>query len=129
MTASFAAGPRFLRETCGKIREKAVLQGICGPTEFWWLSPDELRLRFDAAREAEARKLRLLDTLSWLMGQYVAVALNAPRRYPPRPNRVRTRAATDEEMKRVLRTMATRANNYASEGQTQSKKEADAWVL
>ena len=112
MTAAFAAGPRFLRETCGEIRDKAVLQGICGPAEFWRLSPDELRLRFDAAREAEARKLRLLDTLSWLMGQYVAVALNAPRRYPPRPNRVRTRAATDEEMKRVLRMMAARGNGF-----------------
>lgn len=107
----FAAGPRFLRKTCGEIREKAVLQGICDPEEFWRMTPAEIRLRFDAAREAEARKLRLLDTLSWLMGQYVAVALNAPRRYPPRPNRVRTRATTDEGMRRVMQALAARGGN------------------
>lgn len=112
MTAPrFAAGPRFLRETCGEICEKAVLQGVCGPEEFWRMTPDEIRLLFDAAREAEARKLRLLDTLAWLMGQYVAVALNAPRRYPARPNRVRTKATTDEGMRRVMQTMAARGES------------------
>ena len=105
----FAAGPRFLRETCAEICEKAARQGICGPGEFWSLTPEEIRLRFDAAQAAEARGLRHLDTLAWLAGQYVAVALNAPRRYPARPNRVYARAAGDAEMERVMQNMAARA--------------------
>lgn len=108
MTAPrFAAGEAFLKDTCGEIARRAAEEGICGAEEFWKMTPREIRSRFQAARAAEARQLKVLDTLAWLTGQYVAVALNAPRRYPAQPNRVRTRATTDTEMRRVLMHLAS----------------------
>jgi len=43
-----------------------------------------------------------LDDLAWLTGRYAAIGVNAPRRYPRRPDGVKRRAMEPEAMKRVF---------------------------
>ena len=50
-----------------------------------------------------------MEALAWLVGQYVAVALHAPERYPLRPDRATRNARTPEEMRQVLMRMAERS--------------------
>ena len=64
-------------------------------------------LAFAARRRAEMERL---DDLAWLAGRYVAIGVNAPRKYPRRPDGVK-RAACEmgaEEMKGVFVAMAGR---------------------
>lgn len=56
---------------------------------------------FAARRRLEAERM---DDLAWLVGRYAAIGVNAPRRYPRRPDGVK-RAVKEmgaEEMKAVF---------------------------
>ncbi|MGI6239178.1 MAG: hypothetical protein ACOYI5_06080 [Christensenellales bacterium] len=118
MTAPrFAAGPGFVRDTCHEIERRARIAGVLEGGGFGRLTPAELSLRYEAAREGALERLKLLDTLAWLIGQYVAMAMNAPRKYPAQPNRVRRAAATDEEMRRVMEGIARRGHAAGGEGE------------
>lgn len=102
----FAAGSDFIRRTCADVVYGAVRAGICGPQEAWHMTPEELSALIEARSKSEARRLRLIDTLAWLVGQYVAVAVNSPGRYPRRPDRVREKVTGEADMKKVFLKMA-----------------------
>jgi len=95
-----------VRERLGGIISQAVKAGACGAKEAWSMTPAELLLCVEALRERREERMREMDILAWLVGQYAAVGINAPGRYPARPDRIRQRARGDEEMRRMMEEMA-----------------------
>lgn len=94
---------------CLEIVSRAAESGVCGEAEAWRMTPAELSRRMQAHERALTRRMKDMDMLAWLIGQYCAVAINAPGRYPAQPDRVTERAEGDEEMRRLLRDMSRRA--------------------
>lgn len=74
------------------------------------LTPVEIEWKLAAFAACEQRRLERMDEAAWLVGRYVAIGLNAPRRYPRRPDAVKRRPRTmsDDEMKRVFAGLAER---------------------
>lgn len=100
-----------LRKACAGLIEKAVRMGACTEKEAWSMTPHELSLAVRCRRDSENDRLRMLDMLAWLVGQYCAVAVNAPSRYPAQPDRVRLRAVGDEQMHKLMRSIAGKGDN------------------
>lgn len=96
--------------------DNAVRAGACGAWEAWHMTPAEMLLAAEALRKRREEELMGLDTLAWLTGQYAAVALNAPGRYPARPNRIRLRAQGDDEMQRMMAAMARESGKEGDAG-------------
>ena len=97
-----------LYAACRGIVEAAVESGVCGPDEAWKMTPVELMLRIRAHEKAQVRRLKEMDLLAWLIGQYCAVGINAPGRYPAEPDRVRDMASGDDEMQDLMRALASK---------------------
>lgn len=68
------------------------------------MTPVEIGWALEAFAARERRAMERADALAWLVGRYVAVGLNAPRRYPRKPDGVKqkVREMSPEEMKKVL---------------------------
>lgn len=96
----------MIRESIAQIIGEAVRAGACGAREAWDMTPAELFLAVQRVKRRNEERLREMDILAWLMGQYAAVGINAPGRYPARPDRVRERACGDEAMERMIAGMA-----------------------
>lgn len=81
------------------------------------MTPRELRLLFLAQSARRDSRLRDMDTLAWLCGQYVAVAVNSPRKYPRKPSCVKenARAKGDAEMREAMAEMAERTRSEKEE--------------
>ncbi len=75
------------------------------------MTPNEIRAEFDAIESARARRLEEMDLLAWLIGRYVSIGVNAPKRYPRRPNAIRTSRApmSDAEMRRAFERLSERS--------------------
>lgn len=73
----------------------------------------EWELAAFAARQRAA--MERLDDLAWLTGRYAAIGVNAPKRFPRRPDGVKRRAEpmTGEAMKRAFLTIAANAGHDA----------------
>lgn len=94
---------------CLETVSRAVLSGVCCEREAWHMTPGELSRKAEAHRRAQAERMKEMDMLAWLIGQYAAVGINSPGRYPRQPDRVRERAAGDDEMKWMMMDMARRS--------------------
>lgn len=92
-----------------EIIRQAVENGICTETEAWRMTPGELSRKVRAWDAERVRQMKDMDMLAWLVGQYTAVGINSPGRYPPQPDRVHERAAGDEMMRQLLKNMASRS--------------------
>lgn len=88
---------------CLEIVSRAAESGVCGEADAWRMTPAELSRRMRAHECALKRRMKDMDMLAWLIGQYCAVAINAPGRYPAQPDRVTERAEGDEGMRRLMR--------------------------
>lgn len=99
---------------CGIIRS-AVENGVCGEGEAWHMTAAELADMAKARRKAEVRRMKDMDMLAWLIGQYAAVGINSPGRYPMQPDRVRERAAGDDEMRELMKNIALRGRREDGE--------------
>lgn len=93
---------------CLEIVSRAAESGVCSEAEAWRMTPAELSRRMHAHEHALKRRMKEMDMLAWLIGQYCAVAINAPGRYPTQPDRVTERAESDEEMRRLMRDISRR---------------------
>ena len=91
---------------CLEIIGQAAEMGICAENEAWHMSPEELGRCFRAWEDMNVRRMKDMDMLAWLIGQYTAVGINSPGRYPMQPDRVRERAAGDERMRQLMKNMA-----------------------
>ena len=100
---------------CLEIITEAAEGGVCRAEEAWRMTPGELHLAVRARRRAEVRRMKDMDMLAWLVGQYAAVGMNAPGRYPRQPDRVRERAADDDGMRRMMERIAMRGRREAED--------------
>lgn len=68
------------------------------------MTPVEIEWELTAFAARERRAMERLDDQAWLTGRYAAIGVNAPRRFPRRPDGVpRAPAQMDDgEMKRVF---------------------------
>ena len=94
------------REQCAGMIDEAVRLGTCEADRAWHMTPGELLSAIERLKQRRLDLLTALDTLAWLAGQYAAVAINAPGKYPARPNRVRYQAHGDRDMQRMMAEMA-----------------------
>ena len=82
------------------------------------MTPAEIEWELTAFAARERRAMERLDDLAWLTGRYVSIGVNAPRRYPRRPEAVaRAPAEMDgAEMKRVFQNLMARSGEHPAAG-------------
>ena len=97
------------RALCGEIALRGARQGLGTRREILEMTPRELEEARQRREAWEEWLMEKMDALAWLVGQYVAVALHAPERYPLRTDRATRNARTPEEMRQVLMRMAERS--------------------
>ena len=100
---------------CSGIIRSAVEGGVCGESEAWHMTAEELSAAAKARRKAEVGRMKDMDMLAWLIGQYAAVGINSPGRYPGQPDRVRERASGDDEMRELMKNIARRGRKEDGE--------------
>lgn len=93
---------------CSELIGRAAEGGVCCAKDAWHMTPAELSEAARAHRRAEVRRMKDMDMLAWLAGQYAVVGINSPGRYPAQPDRVRERASGDEEMRELMKNIARR---------------------
>ena len=101
-----------LRRELEGLMESAAEMGYPGVRELPGMTPREIEWTLRAFATQEKRRMERLDALAWLTGRYAAVGVNAPGKYPKKPDGLRRekRRMTDAEMKRVF---AGLAKSYA----------------
>lgn len=97
-----------LRREFTAIVGRAAEAGFPCPSRLFSLTP--LEIEWELAAFAAQRRLEMerLDDLAWLVGRYACFAVNAPGRYPRRPDGVVRRVGemTDAQMKAAFLAMA-----------------------
>lgn len=89
---------------------RAAEAGFPGAGTLFRMTPAEVEwelLAFAARRRMEMERM---DDLAWLAGRYAAIGVNAPKKYPRKPDGVKraVKEMDTEEMKAVFAAMAER---------------------
>lgn len=73
-------------------------------------APAEIELAFQSLSARRQAELERIDTLAYLTGRYVLIALHSPRRYPRRPDGILhpPPKMTDNQMKQFFADLAAR---------------------
>lgn len=102
------SGGKSLRREFEEIARRAAEAGFPGAGALFGMTPAEIEWELTAFAARRRLEMERLDDLAWLAGRYVAIGVNAPKKYPRRPDGVK-RAARDmeaEDMKNVFRRLA-----------------------
>ncbi len=101
----------FIRTQAQRLVDTAAQAGYPAPMSLLDCTPREVRWALKAFAAKKRRELELTDTLAWLIGQYVAIGVNAPKKYPNRPNIVghSSQATNDAQIKEAFQRMAGRS--------------------
>ena len=88
----------------------AARAGFPAPQTLLDCTPREAQWALQSFAAQRRRELELADALGWLAGQYAAIGLNAPGRYPRKPCGVGAfqESMNDEQMKSAFLRMAQR---------------------
>lgn len=73
---------------------------------FWSLNPKQWAKHIKVFNEKEQARLKEADTFNYILGKYIAYAVNDPKHYPNKPftdNDTQLKPMTDEEMERQAR--------------------------
>lgn len=73
---------------------------------FWTLTPKQWLKYVEVFNEKEKQRLKEKDTFNYILGKYVAYAVNDPKHYPRKPFTEKTaqlEPMTDEEMEKQAR--------------------------
>lgn len=73
---------------------------------FWSLNPKEWAKHVKVFYEKENNRLKEVDLFNFILGKYIAFAVNDPKKYPKKPFTEKTtqlEPMTDEEMERQAR--------------------------
>ena len=77
--------------------------------DIWHKTPAEILLQIEVFQRRRAWP----GELAWLAGQYAAIGILAPRRYPRTPRRAACeKAMCDEDMQRMLTRIAEGRNRF-----------------
>lgn len=103
------AAKRSLQAELRALQERAADLGLRQAECLGTYTPREIELVFRAEGARRNRWAQDADFLAWLVGRYVLLAVQAPRRFPKRPDAVirRPRRMSDAEMKAAFAAMAT----------------------
>lgn len=64
---------------------------------FWHMTPNEIAGRFTAFSESRNNDLMLADKIAWMIGNYVGVATNNPKKFPDKPNMIKKESKSMDE--------------------------------
>ncbi len=73
---------------------------------FWTLNPKQWAKHIKVFNEKEEARLREVDTFNYILGKYIAYAVNDPKHYPDKPftdKNTKLEPMTDEEMEKQAR--------------------------
>lgn len=73
---------------------------------YWSLNPKQWEKHLKVFNEKERERLEEIDTLNWILGKYIAYAVNEPKKYPTQPFSQKTSVLepmSDEDMERQAR--------------------------
>ena len=73
---------------------------------FWTLNPKQFAKHVKVFNEKEQERLKEKDLFNFMLGKYIAVAFNDPKKYPSKPfleNDTDLKPMTDEEMEKQAR--------------------------
>lgn len=89
---------------------RAAEAGFDHPVRLFFMTPAEIEWELNAFAARRRRETENLGALAWLTGQYVAVGVHAPKKYPKFPAvRSAKRVMSDDEMKQALLNLAGRS--------------------
>ena len=93
-----------------RIVERAAEMGFPGAAGLMKLTPKEIEWELTAFAARRRLEMERMDDLAWLIGRYVAVGVNAPKKFPRKPDTVKRQAKemTDDEMKRIFTKLSAR---------------------
>ena len=108
------ASSESIRESAAELTRAAARAGMAHPSRIGRMTPNEIRAEFDALESARLRRLEEMDLLAWLIGRYVSIGVNAPKRYPRCPDAIRLPRApmSDAEMRRAFARLSERSEKY-----------------
>jgi len=112
-----ASGKGYFSQIRDKVLEAACGWGVTCEREILGMSLAEAGRFFKTLQKKRERFLKDADMLAWMIGQYAAVGVNRPHRYPKRPGLYvqRKSAMSDEEMRRVLLDFAEKQRKRGDE--------------
>ena len=87
------------------MEEDAIRVGLDLPY-FWSLTPKQWVKYVKVYNEKEQMRLKEIDTLNYILGKYVAYAVNDPKHYPDKPFTQKDtdlKPMSDEEMEKQAR--------------------------
>lgn len=99
-----------LRRGFEKVVRRAAEAGYSGAGRLFYLTPVEVEWELEAFAARKRMEMERLDDLAWLVGRYAAIGVNAPKKYPRRPDGVKraVREMDAAQMKGVFVGMAGR---------------------
>lgn len=104
-----------LRRAFERLAERAAEAGFPDADRLRHCTPAEIERTLCAFAVQEQKKWEQLDAAAWLAARYAAIGWHAPNRFPKRPEGVRAKEMTDEEMKQVFEALAKRADRRKEE--------------
>lgn len=73
---------------------------------YWSLNPKQYEKHIKVFKEKEEMRFKEVDTLNYILGKYIAYAVNDPKHYPNKPfteKNTELKPMSDEEMERQAR--------------------------
>lgn len=73
---------------------------------FWTLNPKQWAKYVKVFNEKEQQRLKEVDTLNYVLGKYIGIAVNDPKHYPSKPfsqKNTELKPMSDEEMEKQAR--------------------------
>lgn len=86
---------------------------------FWSLNPKEYAKHVNVFNAKEQQRLKEKDLFNFLLGKYVAFAINDPKHYPSKPfteETTQTKQMTDEEMEKQARRNTIKMGGVINDG-------------
>ena len=104
------SGKDSLRHAFEQIARRAAEAGFPNAGALFSMTPIEIEWELTAFAARNRLEMERLDDLAWLIGRYAAIGVNAPKKYPRKPDGVKrtVHPMEPEEMKRALLSMAKR---------------------
>ena len=99
---------KSLRREFEEAARRAAEAGFPGAGRLFGMTPAEMEWELLAFAARKRLEMERLDDLAWLVGRYAAIGVNAPKKYPRKPDGVKRAARKMDagEMKDVFVKMA-----------------------
>lgn len=88
-----------------EMEEDAIAIGLTLPY-FWSLNPKQWAKHVKVYKQKEELRLKEIDTFNYILGKYIAYAVNDPKHYPSKPftdKSPQLQPMSDEEMEKQAR--------------------------